>query len=912
MIVLKADTALLAVFKKTMNVMGQNVEWNGTFGFNNNTLILPGTLKSLLFSFDNKKVIGTVLEKELQAEEKTMPQNRLLENAVNMVLYVFGKWGKIKGLTVEKNFGQLNTMLNSILSEVAVQAEVGPDNCRFYKDNIRITYEEVIELILDYIDTDAQAEEETAQAEDTTGTQNAQDWRQKMKLGLWHKLVWQSDNKIFTKQSLSAEQRQKSRIGKDFYITHYQCPECRGFLHMVVYPQGKEFTIETDQGRVVLARAYTCNACKCFYTPKPDKMLVEGDIFTMDFEGDDTAYQDYLELVGRDGERTSNANFNWYEGKQHDGNADAMSDIGRLKNLFDNIQELSDDALFDAVDRMDSCFYPFNAAAAQEERAVEELKRRGMSRDVPPKGYHKTNRKEQTQNIDNAEKIDQTENTKQVHRQDKAENAAQTAPVQPKPAQEKNKMTPEQVSVQVASAIQFAEKQDMEGFAQQLDTFSEQTLKAVKAELENRSIMQENAADWSEYTARISAKLVQKQQKSLLDLIAGVKDKGYDQMKQVYQNIQAKDYPDSVKAGVLDTLRTWMSRRADRELQVLLAHVPDKVTRRQYLQFYNKFQEYDAQDSRKYIEQLNQKRDLIEQQEIADFIKKNNRRPKERTALLELAQNLTAQDFEERNKKPYIDKIMEQVRAMDTAAINRICPEVFDLTFEEGLAAYQKISQGNFLPELKADILARINKRLETIKKDECRNLVNKLMRDTEWKEGSIEGLYLYDVRRMGNDNCDDTDAIIFHNAVYNYAAGQKYEYPLLVYDATRGGSGKKGFLLTPDRLCYNTSMLSGSLAISEIKAFSVESGLFHKGIYVTNMKDESIRLAANVKADKNVLETYLKKLNRFIKYLKEKPDSRKIEYLVQEKHEIKCCFRCGYRYKQGDICPKCGSRNNH
>ena len=24
----------------------------------------------------------------------------------------------------------------------------------------------------------------------------------------------------------------------------------------------------------------------------------------------------------------------------------------------------------------------------------------------------------------------------------------------------------------------------------------------------------------------------------------------------------------------------------------------------------------------------------------------------------------------------------------------------------------------------------------------------------------------------------------------------------------------------------------------------------------------------------------------------------------------MKCCYRCGYVYKYGDVCPKCGSKN--
>ena len=51
--------------------------------------------------------------------------------------------------------------------------------------------------------------------------------------------------------------------------------------------------------------------------------------------------------------------------------------------------------------------------------------------------------------------------------------------------------------------------------------------------------------------------------------------------------------------------------------------------------------------------------------------------------------------------------------------------------------------------------------------------------------------------------------------------------------------------------------------------------------------------------------------LEEFIHYLQEKPDSRTVTYLAKERHETICCFRCGYTYKTGNVCPKCGYKMN-
>ena len=56
---------------------------------------------------------------------------------------------------------------------------------------------------------------------------------------------------------------------------------------------------------------------------------------------------------------------------------------------------------------------------------------------------------------------------------------------------------------------------------------------------------------------------------------------------------------------------------------------------------------------------------------------------------------------------------------------------------------------------------------------------------------------------------------------------------------------------------------------------------------------------------EKNMAEV----LDGFVDYLKMKPESRSIEYMSKQEHEVKCCYRCGHVFTKGNICPKCGSR---
>ena len=62
---------------------------------------------------------------------------------------------------------------------------------------------------------------------------------------------------------------------------------------------------------------------------------------------------------------------------------------------------------------------------------------------------------------------------------------------------------------------------------------------------------------------------------------------------------------------------------------------------------------------------------------------------------------------------------------------------------------------------------------------------------------------------------------------------------------------------------------------------------------------------------DTKELTAYANVLDEFVRYLQEKPDSRKLTYLAKEHHDTICCFRCGFEYQGGSICPKCGYQNN-
>ncbi len=79
---------------------------------------------------------------------------------------------------------------------------------------------------------------------------------------------------------------------------------------------------------------------------------------------------------------------------------------------------------------------------------------------------------------------------------------------------------------------------------------------------------------------------------------------------------------------------------------------------------------------------------------------------------VDLAERLREGDFLPGLVAPYLEKVNDRIRELDADAIAAICPAPMQMNFEEGIEAYQKIKEGDFLPELKTDALKTLEKRL--------------------------------------------------------------------------------------------------------------------------------------------------------------------------------------------------------
>lgn len=884
MIFLKASTELKHTFKRLIQTMDVPVKWDDVFVVLNNYLILPGEVRSLIFNFDNRKVNTNVIEipiveEAIQPIEKNVP----LTNVLNMVLYAFGKWGAIPGLKVEKDYAQLNELFTEILRELKMEPGYRDDNFRFYQKGIQVTYEDVIQAAIEAGQKE-EDEEEAAEEE---------------KLGLWHNMRWTVSRVSFVKGEVTAAEQETERIGNNFYMVGYQCPECGKRLHMVVYPVDKEFPVETEEGKVYLARAYTCDNCNRFYTPRPGKLLSEGDIYLLDFEDDREAYEDYQELLGRRGEKTSNYKFNEYEWERKKKKTEETSEKKEQEKESEETREEEPEETREEE--------PKELAEEELAKPMSEKLEELTEEELAERLEELT--KEELEQLEDKLKSD-------FYRQEKVKNL--------KALKEKVERKKEQAS---ASGIsEKLEKRSVEGgklveensgetakirekynaHMKVIERMSPRQLRELEESIKKEKLLEEQ--EKREYIEAVENCIIKNQEQELQKRAENAKKGNYAQLCRNIEEIEKSDAPKEMKESVLTPLYQLRQEKAQAEAEALIANMPAIMDRKKYNLFRQKLEQYKEADIAPFQEKLEERRKLAEQQEIASLVKRAGKN--DRGALYRVWQRLQEPDFSRENTRQPLEEIYQRIQKLDEAAIDRICPDVMGMTFEEGQEVYEKIQSGMFLPEIKNNALEMLDKRLTKMKSDESELLVRKFQEELKGKVKDTSSIHYNEARKAMMGDWKGVEADFVNGAVNIYASERsRYEYPILVCDSTRKGTGREGFLLTPEHLFYNSAFSSERIPILQIKNISFSTGLLNKGIYVNQKNGEKTKIPVGLPSRE--WEGFTRVLDEFIKYLQERPESRKVSYLAKEEHEVKCCYRCGYVYKGGDICPKCGNRAN-
>lgn len=901
MIILRTNSELKATFERLIRTMKEPVEWNGNFVVVGDYLILQGKVRSLFFNFETRKVLTNLIDISVKEEEVVEINGQTkIQNALNMVLYAFGKWGMIRGVKVEQDYAQLNRIFTGVLQEISIEPGYSRENFRFYKEGMRLNYEDVIQAAIEAKDD---VIEESGEEKESSR-------------GLWHKLVWKKTTAVFSKSDMTYEERQKMRQGNNFYMVGYRCPKCRDYLHMAVFPEGKEFRIETTEGGVYLARAYTCSRCHSFYTPRPQKLLSEGDVYCMEFLNDEDAYRDYMELLGAKAERVSNYKFNEFEAVRNRKEHLKIQERGEdLETVCDHMEQFSDAGLEILEEKMEEGFYPeksvhrFVHALQREkqkrsvEKSMDSLRKTDQRnrRDYEPVNDEKSLRT----SVQPAAAAGETAQKQHAGGTKAAASEARTVSETDRAGQINGREKADSVRDIPAYKRESAKKR-YEAKCRLLDRLSLSQLAGLRKELSgDRNLYDEEKEP---FLKEIQKRHEQLTRAHVKDLAESCGSHNYAGICHVIEEIEKTELPEKEKESVLQPLREKRKQKAQSEAEELLKKMPKKLNMKQYRSYTERLKGYPEADVTAFETFLNEKRRQAQEQEISNMIRHAN--AKERKSLTDLMERLKNQDFEPDLLEPYLKKLEEDLYSLDENAIAELCGNPAQMTIAENMEAYRKLEEGVFLPELKTNALEMMRRRLVKLKTDECELLVHRLCDGLDGRINKNSRHHFYPARKMMAKEAKPEEYEVIQFALDTYGTSRgEFEYPILVVDTSRDRSGKEGMILTPEHVFYRTMLNAYVVGIGDIRKLNSQTGFFHSGLFFELRSGEQIKIPYAV--DKKELTAWGNCLEEFIHYLQEKPDSRKVTYLAREKHETICCFRCGYSYKGGNVCPKCGYKMN-
>ncbi len=912
MILLRANHELEEIFKRLIQTMKINVAWTGLFAVVDNYLIIQGEVRSLFFDFENRRAVTNIIDIPVKEEDiVAVGENHVLPNVLNMVLYAFGKWNALNGLTVDKNYAELDTLFTGILKEIDVTPDFNEKNYRFYRKGIRLTYEDVIQLAIEY---KPKEDDETEEREEET-------------LGLWHRICWKKAVVSFNQVETTAEERLGSRLGNNFYLVGYQCPVCMEKLHMVVYPVGKETPIETEEGKVYLARAYTCDKCNSFYTPRPEKLLVEGDVYELLFERDKKAYEDYLELIGKNGARTSNYKYNEFADKrnQKPEQGDVLKETENLEKLAENIEQLSDADCLRLAGQLEEGFFPpksvnqfeYAVGKSLKERLKKVKERSGRITETTGHPHMTGQSKTAGQQKRAAGQPESAGQQKEAAGQPESAGQQKEAAGQPESAgqqkevagqpeiTEQPEMTAqtENVGQPVSAHQKLVEKYD--AHMKVLPRMSEQQCLALTRQLKSERGLSPEEKEG--YLAQVTDARKERHFSSLKKKTEEPERKSYAQICRIMEEIEKEPLSSEEKEQLLLPLAACRKKKAEAEVAQLAKGLSGKLDRRQYKALKEKMKSYPEVDITPYTKDFDEAYEKAEKQEIANLV--NRSRKVSREDYTDILNRLEKQDFDHDLVKPYENKILEKIGELDKKKLDALIPPA-GASFSDTVAAYEAIENGIFLPELKADALKLMDRRLKKLKADECEQLALKLQDIFQGKIKENARIHYYPARKILLGTADAAEKERFDTAKTVFAADRsRYEEPIVLFDTSKAGDGREGVLLSSDHIFYGSRFDAGTIPIRSITAISAKNGLLNRGIYISWKNGAKTRLHYVV--DNGEAMAFSECLAKFIDYLKEKPESRSIQYLAKEQHEVICCLRCGYVYKGGNVCPKCGYKIN-
>ena len=941
MIVLKSTAELHLVFNKLIKTLSVPVEWNGNFVISGNFLILPGKERSVIFNYDTRRVTTNLSDDKLSRKvPEPIKEGSGLINIFNLVLYAFGKWGALKGITVEKDYKKINTLFGAVFGAYGVSADYTEQHCFWYKAGTRITYEDVIQLAIEseHRQPEEDIEEET---------------------GLWHSTTWKLDNQSFIFEKLPMAQRRKGRIGHNFYKVGYACPHCGEKLYMASFSGREKPVIDTVEGRVQLARAFFCPSCVIFYTPLPEAGLEDEEVYYLDFDGDKTAGNDYMEMLGRLGTREVNGDFNKYVDRVNDegrtttrqslnGIDKGISDERRSLNGID--KGIKDDRRsLNGIDKGISDdrrnLNGIDKGISDDRRSLNGIDK-GISDDRRSLNGIDKGIKDDRRSLNGIDKgikddrrslngIDKgiSDDRRSLNGIDKGikDGRRSLNGIDKGISDDRRSLNGIDKGIK-------DDRRSLNGIDKGISD-DRRSLNGIDKGIKDdrRSL---NGVDKGIRDDRRSLNGVRKfddENEQISDKVSGNPDK-----EDVFDIVHEKAavMADIDGTGELHTYRKdashvrckdaiKSSRRKLRIRRLAVLFKSFSIVKWFRRKGYGKASEENSdKEPYKNAERISAPGAVTASDGKAGYTMREEAEsaPAQRRKLDELLEktgNATRKDivdlldkvkaghFDKTVQMEYAGKLQEDIAALDRRRIDEACKGYLDYNGEELEKLYSMIEEEEFLPEIKAAALDSVAGRLWKIRNEEAELLVKRIKKSLcENGVSENHALYFYPAMEILEGRADTHVKDHLECAVDSYAPGLgKYEYPVIMEDTTGKQNGKRGMFITPDAIYYGNFYTYGHIMAENIERIGSYTGFMGRYVIVYLDDGSKIRLSSVIAKDE--LEAYAMTLNDFVIYLKQKPFSRKEKYLAKESHDVICCFRCGYVYKNMKECPKCGYKFN-
>ena len=929
MIVLKSTAELHLVFNKLIKTLSVPVEWNGNFVISGNFLILPGKERSVIFNYDTRRVTTNLSDDRLSRKvPEPIREGSGLINIFNLVLYAFGKWGALKGITVEKDYKKINTLVGAVFGAYGVSADYTEQHCFWYKDGTRITYEDVIQLAIESEHRQPESEEDIEE-----------------ETGLWHSTTWKLDNQSFIFEKLPMAQRRKGRIGHNFYKVGYACPHCGEKLYMASFSGREKPVIDTVEGRVQLARAFFCPSCVIFYTPLPEAGLEDEEVYYLDFDGDKTAGNDYMEMLGRLGTREVNGDFNKYVDRVNDeGRTTTRQSLNGIdKGISDERRSLNgiDKGIKDdrrSLNGIDKGIKDDRRSLNGIDKGIKDDRRslNGIDKGIKDdrrslNGIDKgiSDDRRSLNGIDKGIKDDRrslngidkgiSDDRRSLNGIDKG-------------------ISDDRRSLNGIDKGIKDDRRSLNGIDKGIKDDRRSLNGIDKGISDDRSDL--NGIDKGISDDRRSLNGVRKfddENEQISDKVSGNPDKedvfdivhekaavmadidGTGELHTYRKDTSHVRCKDAIKSSrrklrirrlaVLFksfSIVKWFRRKgygkaskenSDKELYRNAERIsaPGAVTASDGKAGYTMREEAEsAPAQRRKLDELLEKTGNATRKDIVDLLDK-----------------VKAGHFDKTVQMEYAGKLQENIAALDRRRIDEACKGYLDYNGEELEKLYSMIEEEEFLPEIKAAALDSVSGRLWKIRNEEAELLVKRIKKSLcENGVSENHALYFYPAMEILEGRADTHVKDHLECAVDSYAPGLgKYEYPVIMEDTTGKQNGKRGMFITPDAIYYGNFYTYGHIMAENIERIGSYTGFMGRYVIVYLDDGSKIRLSSVIAKDE--LEAYAMTLNDFVIYLKQKPFSRKEKYLAKESHDVICCFRCGYVYKNMKECPKCGYKFN-